>query len=201
MIPVTYSSLFFAIPALRSLGLKRENRARLRRNVRRLLLGLVYGRSVGAVRWLSVADALRHVQARLKDQQVSGKLVTDELGRLAAEFDAEVEAEDSGFRYRFPGIRETFVEAELVRRNLRLEHQKLGPIVYATSDTAVEASRRDQEAFDRELARAEVDLSRYLPSPGGVGYEEDFEVVMDERPARSPVRGRSSRPRPPLRRR
>ncbi len=199
VVPVTYSGLFFAIPLLRSLGLRRENRARQRRNVRRLLLGLVYGRSVGAVRWLSVADAIRHVQARLKDQQVGGRLVTAELGRLAAEFDAEVEADDSGYRYRFPEIRETFVEAELMRRNLRLEDQKLGPIVYATSDTAVEGSRRDMEAFDRELARAEVDLSRYLPSPGGVGYEEDFEVVMDERPAKSRVRRRPSRQRPPLR--
>ena len=200
VVPVTYSSLFFAIPMLRSLALGRENRARLRRNVRRLLLGLVYGRSVGTVRWLSVADAIRHVQTRLKDQQVSGRLVTDELGRLASEFDAEVEADDGGFRYRFPAIRETFVEAELARRSLRLEDQKLGPIVYSTSDTAVEASRRDAEAFDRELARAEVDLSRYLPSPGGVGYEEDFEVVMDERPAKSRVRRGPSRQRPPLRR-
>lgn len=199
VVPVTYSSLFFAIPMLRSLVLRRENRARLRRNVRRLLIGLVYGRSVGTVRWLSVADAIRHVQARLKDQEVSGKLVTGELGRLAAEFDADVEADDSGYRYRFPAIRETFVESELMRRNLRLEDQKLGPIVYATSDTAVEASRRDMEAFDRELARAEVDLSRYLPSPGEVGYEEDFEVVMDARPAKSRVRQRRSGPRPPLR--
>ena len=199
VVPVTYSGLFFAIPMLRSIGLRRENRARLRRNVRRLLVGLVYGRSIGRIRWLSVADAIRHVQARLKDQQVSGRLVTGELGKLAAEFDAEVEAGDDGFRYRFPAIRETFVEAELMRRNLRLEDQKLGPIVYATSDTAVEASRRDMEAFDRELARAEVDLSRYLPSPGKVGYEDDFEVVMDERPARSRARRVPSRRRPPLR--
>ena len=200
VIPVTYSGMFFAIPLLRSLGLSRENRARQRRNVRRLLLALVYGRSVGAVRWLSVADAIRHVQNRLKDQPAGGGLVTDELGRLAAEFDAEVEADDSGFRYRFPEIRESFVEAELMRRTLRLEDQKLGPVVYATSDTAKQASERDRDAFDRELARAEVDLSRYLPSPGGVGYEEDFEVVMGDSPTKSRVRRRSSRQRPPLRR-
>ena len=199
VVPVAYSGLFFAIPLLRSLSLRRENRARLRRNVRRLLLGLVYERSVGTVRWLSVADAIGRVRGRLKDQQVGGRLVTKELGRLAAEFDAEVEADDAGFRYRFPAIRETFVEAELMRRGLRLENQKLGPIVYSTSDTAKEESRRDRDAFDRELARAEVDLTRYLPSPGGVGYEEDFEVVMAERPTRSPVRRRPSRRRPPLR--
>ena len=199
VVPVTFSSLFFAIPLLRSLAVKRENRARLRRNVRRLLLGLVYGRSVGAVRWIPVGDAIRHVTGRLKDQNVSGKLVMSELERLAAEFDAAVEADDDGFRYRFPAIRETFVEAELMRRQLRLDDQKLGRIVYATSDTSGEESRRDMEAFDRELARAEVNLSRYLPSPDSVGYEEDFEVVMDEAAARTPRRPARtpSRPRRP----
>ena len=122
---------------------------------------------------------------RLKDWNVNPKVVLGELEVLAAEFDAEVEAGDDGFRYRFPAIRETFVEAELTRRALRLRDRKLGRIVYATSDTSEEASKRDLEAFDRELKRAEVDVSRYLPSPGEVGYEEDFEVVMEERvPAR-----------------
>ena len=199
VVPVAYSAMFFGIPLLRSLGLRRENRARLRRNVRRLLVGLVYERSMGTVRWLPVADAIGRVRGRLKDEQVSGKLVMKELGKLAAEFDAEVEAGDDGFRYRFPAIRESFVEAELTRRSLKLEKQRLGPIVYSTSDTAKEESQRDRDAFDRELARAEVDLSRYLPSPGRVGYEEDFEVVMADRPAKNPARRRPSRPRPPLR--
>lgn len=196
VVPVTFSSLFFAIPLLRSFALRYENRSRLRRNVRRLLLGLICGRSVGAVRWVSVGDAIKHVTGRLKDQEVSGGLVLKELENLAAEFDAEVEAEDDGFRYRFPAVRETFVEAELMRRQLKLQDQKLGPIVYATSDSGIEASQRDLDAFDRELARAEVDLSRYLPSPGGVGYEEDFEVVMDEVRAAAPRRRARSRPRP-----
>ena len=43
VIPFTFSSLFFAIPIVRSLALGGENRARMRRNVRRLLVpGLVY---------------------------------------------------------------------------------------------------------------------------------------------------------------
>ena len=129
---------------------------------------------------------------------MNGALVLKELEELAAEFDAAVEADDAGYRYRFPAIRETFVEAELMRRQLRLQDQKLGPIVYATSDTGTEASQRDLDAFDRELARAELDLSRYLPTPDAVGYEEDFEVVMDEvRVAAPRHRARTrSRPRP-----
>ena len=201
VVPLAFSSMFFGIPLVRSLGLGRQNAARLRRNVRRLLVGLVYGRSVGTVRWVSVGDAIGHVTPRLKDWKVSPKVVLKELEVLAAEFDAEVEAGDDGFRYRFPAIRETFVEAELTRRALGLRDRKLGRIVYATSDTSEEASKRDLEAFDRELMRAEVDVSRYLPSPGEVGYEEDFEVVMERRaPARASSRRRSrprTRPRRP----
>ena len=190
VVPATFSTMFFGIPLLRSLGLGRENRRRLRRNIRRLLIGLVYARSVGTVRWIPVGEAIAHVQKRLEGWKVAPADVLRELEKLAAEFDAAVEADDAGFRYRFPAVRETFVEAELMRRRLRLQDQKLGRIVYATSDTGGEASRRDRDAFDRELARAEVDVSRYLPSPGRVGYEEDFEVVMEESAVRTPRRRR-----------
>ena len=195
VVPAAFSSMFFGIPLVRSLGLRRENHARLRRNVRRLLIGLAYERSVGRVRWIPVGEAIAHVQKRLDGWKVAPKDVLRELENLAAEFDAAVEADDAGFRYRFPAVRETFVEAELMRRRLRLQDQRLGRIVYATSDTGTEASRRDQEAFDKELARAEVDVSRYLPSPGGVGYEEDFEVVMEKAPVRTARRRRRPPPR------
>jgi len=185
VIPFAFSGLFFAIPIARSLALGRENRARMRRNVRRLLVGLVYSRSVETVRWVSTADAIGHVTRALEDRQAPPKMIQTELERLAAEFGAEVEAEDEGFRYRFPAIRETFVEAEFMRRRLRLQDQRLGPIVYATSDTAAEASQRDLNAFDRELEGARLDLSRYLPSPTRTGFEEDFEVVMDPDPAKT----------------
>ena len=185
VVPFTFSSLFFAIPIVRSLALRGENRARMRRNVRRLLVGLVYARSVGTVRWVAAGDAIRHVTRALEDRQVPPKLILAELERLAAEFDAEVEAEGEGFTYRFPAIRATFVEAEFMRRRLKLQDQRLGPIVYATSDTAAEASRRDMAAFDRELEGAQLDLSGYLPSPTRVGFEEDFEVVMDPDPVRT----------------
>lgn len=63
-----------------------------------------------------------------------------------------------------------------MRRLRKLQDQRLGPIVYATSDTATEAWQRGLDAFDRELERAELALSRYLPSPTRVGYEEGFDV-------------------------
>lgn len=198
VVPVAFSTLFFAIPVLRSFALARENRERRRRNVRRLLLGLVCRRSIGTVRWLSVDEAVRHVARGLGEQGRpaggTAPLAKKELEALAAEFDADVEAHDDGFRYRFPKIRRTFVEAELMRRRLRLQDRKLGAIVYSTSDDDSRAAERDLAAFDRELAGAEIDLSRYLPSPGKVGYEEDYEVVMDPAPARAAVRATARRP-------
>lgn len=198
VVPVAFSTLFFAIPVLRSFALARENRERRRRNVRRLLLGLVCQRSIGTVRWLSVDEAVRHVARGLGEQGRpaggAAPLAKKELEALAAEFDADVEARDDGFRYRFPKIRRTFVEAEMMRRRLRLQDRKLGAIVYSTSDDDSQAAERDLAAFDRELAGAEIDLSRYLPSPGKVGYEEDYEVVMDPAPARAAVRATARRP-------
>ena len=87
-----------------------------------------------------------------------------------------------------------------MRRQLKLQDHKLGEIVYSTADTRTEAARRDLEAFDRELASSEIELSRYLPSPGGVDYEEDFEVVLEEPSVRPRSRATPSRRRPPRRR-
>ena len=187
-IPTVFSSLFFGIPLLRRWGLKRENKRRALRNVRRLLVGLVYKRSIGAVRWISTADAERHVARGLKGFEATPKQIRKALEELAAEFDADVEVDDRGTtRYRFPAIRASFVEGELTRRQLKLEEGDLGEIVYSTADTSAEATERDLASFDRELAAAEVDLGRYLPSPDKVGYEEDFALVANEEPRRRPA--------------
>ncbi len=202
VVPVTFSGMFFGIPLLRSLSLRGENRNRLRSNIRRLLVGLVYSRSVGTVRDVTVGEAVEHVTRGLRGWSVSPKMVLKELETLAAEFDADVSARDQGFVYRFPAIRESYVDAELVRRRLALQEQTLGRIVYATSDTAAEADERDQESFDLELSRAEVDVSKYRRALGEGRFVEDFELFADELDAGAPGRrpGRVTvRRRPPPR--
>lgn len=185
-VPTVFSSLFFGIPLVRKWALKRENKRRMLRNVRRLLVGLVYKRSIGAIRWVSVEDATKHVQRRLEGFEPTAKQIRKELEKLAAEFDADVEVDDEGrTRYRFPNVRSSFVEGELVRRRLALDKGDIGEIVYDSGDTSSEAAARDMAAFDRELASAEIDLSRYLPSPDRVGYEEDFALVVDDERRRS----------------
>lgn len=181
IVPTVFSSLFFGIPLVRKLALRRENKRRMERNVRRLLIGLVYKRSVGAVKWVSTEDAGKHVARRLEGFEASPRQIRKALEQLAAEFDADVEVDDRGVtRYRFPAVRRSFVEAELMRRRLQLEASDPGEIVYSTADSPKEESARDLAAFDRELAAAEVDLTRYLPTPDRAGYEEDFAVVADD---------------------
>jgi hypothetical protein len=185
-VPTVFSSLFFGIPLVRRWALKRENKKRMLRNVRKLLIGLVYKRSMGAVEWLAVDDAIEHVTRRLEAFQPKPKQIRKELETLAAEFDADVEVDDAGrTRYRFPNIRASFVEGEMIRRRLALEEGDIGEIVYDSGDSTSEASARDMAAFDRELASAEIDLSRYLPSPDRVGYEEDFALVVEDGQRRS----------------
>ena len=185
-VPTVFSSLFFGIPLVRRWALKRENKKRMLRNVRRLLIGLVYKRSMGAVQSVSVDEAVQHVTRRLEDFRPTPKQVRKELERLAAEFDADVEVDDQGqTKYRFPNVRSSFVEGELVRRRLALEEGEIGEIVYDSGDSSSEAAARDMATFDRELASAEIDLSRYLPSPDRVGYEEDFALVVEDERRRS----------------
>ena len=182
IIPVVFSVLFFSVPLLRVLGVRRENRAREARNVRRQVLGLVYRKALAGDGSVTVQAATAHVQAKMKDQTVDPSAVEAALHQLAAEFDANVssgEAGDGPLRFSFPAIRNQFLASETVRQRLKLEDGKLGDIVYSSGDSAAEASERDQAAFDRELA-AEVDLTAYLPSPDRAGFEDEFEIVAFE---------------------
>ena len=181
IIPVVFSVLFFSIPLLRVLGVRRENRAREARNVRRQVLGLVYREALAGRGSVTVEAATAHVQARMKDRMVDPSAVEAALHQLAAEFDADVSAGEAGegsLRFSFPAIRKQFVASETVRQRLKLGDGKIGEVVYSSADSEAAASERDQAAFDRELAG--VDLTAYLPSPDRVGFEDEFEIVAFE---------------------
>ncbi len=183
LIPVIYSLTFFAVPLLRSVSVRRENGRRERRNVRRVLLGLVYDLALDKGAGVQVEPATAHVARRLEGQRVTRRDVEAALRELAAEFDADVEPDPEGnLIYRFPKLREQYAAAEAVRRTLALDAQALGAIVYHTGDTPEDEGRREREAFDRALAEArEASLGRYLPSPGKVAFEDAWERVGVER--------------------
>jgi hypothetical protein len=197
-IPILFSTLFFAIPFLRGLTVRRRNNQRKKRNLRRVLLAQVLMASLSSKgpKWVSGAGALEHARAlRLPSTGKSGRgspktpepNIPAELGwdrgfenqlqQLTAEFDGEVEeAPDGSPRYRFPEIRSQFQGAEEMRHGLKLETQKLGDIVYSSDQTEEEANQRDGEAFDKEMERQD-DLERYLQAPDRVGYLDEFELV------------------------
>ncbi len=197
LIPVVFSVLFFSVPLLRVLGVRKENRAREARNVRRLVLGLVYREALAGGRPITVEAATAHVQAKMKDRIVDRSAVEAALHQLAAEFDADVTTGPVGqsgsrpstadgsapggdsLRFSFPAIRKQFLASEAVRRRLKLEDAELGDVVYSSADSEEEASERDRAAFDRELA-GDVDLTAYLPSPDRTGFEDEFEIVAFE---------------------
>lgn len=180
LIPVIYSILFFAGPLVRMAGVGVENKRRAHRNVRRVLLGYVYRRSLDGDD-VGVAEAHAFVDGKLTDQLVSRQGVERVLEELATELDADVTVLDNGqVRYRFDEVPRQMAASESARRRLRLEERTVDDIVFSTADTPEEASRRDMELFDRELDPAELDLDRYLPSLDRVGYEYDFELVEFE---------------------
>ena len=91
IVPVVYSTMFFAIPGLRALGVRRENRKREQRNVRRVLLGMTMELTLSKGAGVMLDPAVAYVTSRLKHQTVRAKDVEKELHALAAEFDADVD--------------------------------------------------------------------------------------------------------------
>jgi hypothetical protein len=190
LVPVVFSVLFFAGPMVRMAGVELENRKRERRNIRRLLIGLVYRESLDGTRPVSEAAAWAFVRERLEGRQVTEERVRETLRDIAAEFDADVSVDDDGtVRYTFAGVREHFAASESMRRKLRLDQRTLGEIVFSTGDSASEAGQRDLELFDQALLEEGGDLDRYLPVLDRVDYEDDFELVaFDEELARGGIR-------------
>ena len=179
LVPVIYSVLFFAGPLVRMVGVKLENRRRAERNVRRVVLGLVYDRSLrgGTV---GSKEAHDFVTSRLPDQAVSPERVTAILRDLAAEFEADVEADEAGeLMFTFPVIRNQFAAGDAVRTSLRLDEREVGEIVFATGDSPEAADERDARLFDRALS-GDPRLERYLPPVDRIDFEDDYEVVAFE---------------------
>jgi hypothetical protein len=188
-VPLVFSTLFFGVPLLRWAGVKRENRVREQRNLRKVLLSHVFRASlVGDGAQAVTVEGARAAAAGLAKKQPSPREVEAELVRLTADWDATVSAGEGGrAEYRFDQIRAEFQGAEEVRRQLSLESRQVGEIVYSSADSSVESSERDARAFDRELAGAAAasdshlgagaSLRQYLPPADRVAYVDDFELV------------------------
>jgi hypothetical protein len=185
LVPVVFSALFFGIPLTRMLGVKAENRRRAKRNVRRILLGLVYSRAANGDP-VEAVEAHRYVSSRLEGGNVSARAVGRALEELALELDADVAPNDAGgLQYTFEALPRQLLAAERVRRTLELEKRELGEIVFSTSDTTETAGARELRLFDETLA-GPADLGRHRAATDAVAYEHDFDLVaFDEELKRS----------------
>jgi hypothetical protein len=179
-VPLIFSILFFAVPLARRAALARENRTRRGRNIRKVLLGFIYRKSVNDEP-LTLTGATRAVRTVLDDDGVRETEVDAALQRLIVELDAAVAAaEDGAIAFRFPAVRRQLEAAEQLRQQLRLERKELGRIVYSSGDTTEESERRELAEFDAELERR-------VPAPEVAGYLDDIELTgLDREP---PARG------------
>ena len=184
-VPAIFSGLFFAVPLGRWFGHRAENARRRLRNVRKVLLGMVFRQSLARGTPLSAERATDDVRIALVDPDIGAADVRNQLQGMAAEFDAEVEAVDSGrLTYRFPRVRSALLEGGEVRSALRLDRRSVGRVVYSSADTPEEESARARANFDRELRKS-------ASASDSVRYLDDFELAGIDVPAPKP----SARPR------
>src|SRR5690606_16504078 len=158
IIPLIFSLLFFAVPAIRTLGVKRENKRRHAKNIRKLVLKEVFEASQPPGETVVADNVVNTVNRSLKQIKTEGEpaMVTDTMRQTVAEFDADIDIDDSGRElYKFPTVTRAFLESQQVRDKLALERQKLGDIVFSSADTQEEADARDLRVFEKELAGSE----------------------------------------------
>jgi hypothetical protein len=187
-VPLVFSVMFFGIPLARLWALARANAKRAARNVRKVVMGFVYGSSLkpDGPEPVRVPELTSKVSETMRDAGPDPRRVEEALQGLAAEFDADVEpGPDGTLEFRFADVRRQFQAAAAMRSELALERQEVGEIVYSSADTTEEAYERDAEAFDRALedgrARAVTDdLTRYIEAPEQVGYVEDWDLLAFE---------------------
>lgn len=211
--PVAFSALFFAVPAMRWLGVARENSQRAIRNVRKVLVGLLTKASLEGEEAapLTAEEAAAKVRQLLPDEAHARVDVTGALDRLVAEFDGDVQpGPDGSLLMRFPHFRGAVASAHAARTELALQDRRVGDIVYSSADDASESSRRDMGAFDRELGEGALgdggsgtdekartlplaDLSSYLNDPLKVAFRDERELAAMQMDMQAQAEARSRR--------
>ncbi|RMH22079.1 MAG: hypothetical protein D6701_01670, partial [Gemmatimonadetes bacterium] len=152
-VPVAFSAVFYAVPLLRRWRLRRENRKRVERNLRRVVLGFVYESALTDLQPVSVSSIGERVRAALPDGVAYDAAVARVLEDLAAEFEADVTPGDERTRgFVFDAVRRAFQGAARVRARMALLDRSVGRIVYSSDDDAAAQDARDLESFDRELS-------------------------------------------------
>lgn len=125
-IPLLFSILLFAIPAVRALWRPLEARRLAKENGRRAVLREVLAKPSG-IHEEALTDAYRRASGR----DVDSKELTREIVSLGGDVDLEAEG---GIRYRFPELEAEQRAVEAEREAAAEEEARLGKIVYSSED-------------------------------------------------------------------
>lgn len=149
-VPLVFSTLFFSVPLIRSIGTRRENERRRERNLRSVVLGIIMDASLQH-HAISHDDVVARVQSAL-GAETAGNRIRAAMDHLAAELEADVvPGTDGSPGFAFNSLRREFEAGETLRRSLRYEQRQVGAVVYSSADDTQEEARRDLETFDRQL--------------------------------------------------
>lgn len=126
--------------------------------LRRYALGVVVETALRGKGVVSLDRTVRILQARAGGRRVSRAGVERALRALAAEFGAPITKQGSDLFFGFRTVKRHFLASHLLRREFALARIVAGETVFDTADPRDVATRRELDAFDRELLG---------PPPGG----------------------------------
>lgn len=163
--PLVFSVVFFLIPLVRSFFHRKDNRARRKRNIKRIIHRNAFTSTALSSPSLteqkvaiSVDDALEKNEM---DKATPGEL-KEELREALIDLDGNLESNDRGeVFYDFKNLRQSLDYAAKERERLQLDKQELGNIVFDTADDLSSGSSAQSRAEDRELELFSSELENY----------------------------------------
>lgn len=162
--PILFSLLVFAGPLIRLPGIRKENRRRRHETIRSCVLENVDNARMGAI--VNASASLKNVNHGLRGGNFDEASIDDVnavLDELAVEMNADVE----GSGYKFKDLIQHSQQAEIVRKELSLNKQDLGRVVFSTDLDDEEAARNQH---DIEVENFEREMQQSLNIPRGHDY-------------------------------
>ncbi|MBH23801.1 MAG: hypothetical protein CMH57_04900 [Myxococcales bacterium] len=174
--PMIFSLIFFAIPAIRWMLLKREQAAQARENARRLVLGEVLG-GARRGRSLSAAEVVREVSRKWPASaagEADSAMIRERFQELAREVEGVDVGEGGGaLQYSFPSLALELEEVKRYRALIDPAELRLGRIVFSSADEDTGLDDFDEQLSPTPRApMSERQLQREAPALG------DFDAAL-----------------------
>ena len=128
-IPFVFSFLFFLVPAIRSFDVKKRERARKERNVKRRIVRAIFERTKEKTTLEQILEAVN----RGPEEKLSATVIETYLNALLIELQGTSDFDDHGtVRYHFPRIAREEETASKLRVRANVEEREIGKVIYNT---------------------------------------------------------------------